>query len=348
MSIKFVDNHIENTELPKKLKKITGTRFGAVLGLNRWSSPFQAWCEITKTYEKPFVDSKETLAGKAIEPKQAEFLKNKYFLPITTPTDVYGKDYFNKTYGDFYPDFETFGGMWDFLSYDETSGELDCVIECKTTKRVEDWNNDIPIYYALQAALYAWLKDCDNVVMVASFLEEKDYEHPENYECTYENTIVKTFKVSEKFPDFSAKVAKAIDFWKNNVLKGISPDYDEKVDKEYLDALRKNNLNPNTEIKELVSEYENLSKEIDEVIGGIKAKTDRLDTLKGLIKEYMSNELVDGKTKSEIKGNSLIFTCSKSITTSIDKDKLKKDGLLSRYEKQTETTRFTTKEIKEE
>ena len=52
------------------LKKITGTRFAAIMGLNKWTTPFNAWCAITRTYEEPFEDTIYTVAGKTIEPKQ--------------------------------------------------------------------------------------------------------------------------------------------------------------------------------------------------------------------------------------------------------------------------------------
>lgn len=34
---------------PRRPKKLTATRFATVLGLNPWSTPFEIWCEITKT-----------------------------------------------------------------------------------------------------------------------------------------------------------------------------------------------------------------------------------------------------------------------------------------------------------
>ena len=42
---------------PKRTKKITGTRFATILGLNPWSTPFEMWLAITKTYEIPFEDT---------------------------------------------------------------------------------------------------------------------------------------------------------------------------------------------------------------------------------------------------------------------------------------------------
>ena len=44
--MKFVDKHIEIDKLPKKFKKMTATRFAAVLGLNSWKTPFAVWCGI--------------------------------------------------------------------------------------------------------------------------------------------------------------------------------------------------------------------------------------------------------------------------------------------------------------
>lgn len=175
---------------PKKPKKITGTRFAAIMGKNTWNTPFKTWCEITRTYEEPFEDTVYTIAGKTIEPKQAEYMRRAYFMTgLKTPTDIFGENYFKRTFGDFFKDEPIFGGMWDYLLYDE-SGKPTTVLEMKTTKRSEDWENDIPEYYALQAALYAYLLGVDSVMMVASFLEDKDYKAPEAFVPSSENTIV--------------------------------------------------------------------------------------------------------------------------------------------------------------
>ena len=77
---------------PKKPKKLTATRFATIMGLNAWSTPFSAWCEMTRTYEEPFEGSIYTEAGKVIEPKICEYLRSRYFMDIKSPTDVYGPD----------------------------------------------------------------------------------------------------------------------------------------------------------------------------------------------------------------------------------------------------------------
>jgi predicted phage-related endonuclease len=327
---------------PKRFKKITGTRFATILGLNPWSTDFEIWCAVTKTYEVPFEDTIYTVAGKHIEPKQAEYIEKSYGMDIVRPADLWGEDYFSKTWGDFFPDSKHCGGMWDFLAKDE-NGKVDTVLEMKTTKRVEDWQNDIPEYYALQAALYAYLLGVDNVIMVASFLSDKDYENPDKYVPNINNTITVEFKVSERYPDFADKVAQVEKWWADYVDTGISPEYDEKKDAEILKALRTNTLSPETDINELITEAEILKTEIDEVEESIADKNKRLKTINDIIKEHAIKQFRDGDKKVEVKGNTYTWTVAKSSTTSIDKDALKTDGLLDKYSKTTDSYRITIK-----
>ena len=331
-------------EPPKKPKKITGTRFASVLGFNPWSSPFEAWCAITRTYEKPFEDTIYTTAGKTIEPKQIEYMKSAYAMDnLVTPTDVYGEDYFKATWGDFFPDSDYFGGMWDaYLTEDNTPAT---VIEFKTTKRSEDWADGAPEYYALQAALYAYLMGVDDVIMVASFLEEKDYEHPEDFVPSAENTITESFKVSKKYPDFELLVEKAMDWWQAHVVTGVSPEYNEKktCDAEILKALRTTTLSPETDISDLIKEGEELKTLIDEVSKTITHKEKRLKEINDIIKTYAQGQFKEGDKKVEIPGSHYTWTISRSETESIDKDALKADGIYDKYTKKTESYRLTVK-----
>lgn len=340
--IKWIEGNRIQIAPPKKTKKITGTRFATILGLNPWSTPFEMWCAITKTYEKPFEDTIYTIAGKTIEPKQAAYMKKSYAMDITSPADVWGKDYFNKTWGDFFPENPHLGGMWDYLSKDE-DGKVDAVLEMKTTKRAEDWENDVPEYYALQAALYAYLLGVDDVIMVASFLEEKDYEDPKKFKPSAKNTITVEFKVSERYPDFADKVAQVEKWWTDYVETGISPEYDEKKDAEILAALRTNTLSPETDIESLIAEAEGLKKELDEVSATTADKEKRLKTINEIIKEHALSQFRDGDKKVEVKGATYTWTVSRSETSGIDKDALKADGLLEKYTKKSTQFRMTVK-----
>lgn len=341
-AIKWLEGNRIQIAPPKKTKKITGTRFATILGLNPWSTAFEMWCAITKTYEKPFEDTIYTIAGKTIEPKQAAYMKKSYAMDIITPTDIWGKDYFNKTWGDFFPDSPHLGGMWDYLSQGE-DGKVDAVLEMKTTKRAEDWENDVPEYYALQAALYAYLLGVDDVIMVASFLEENDYEDPKKFKPSAKNTITVEFKVSERYPDFAEKVARVEKWWEDHVDTGVSPEYDEKKDAEILTALRTNTLTPETDIEALVAEAEALKKELDEVAASTAEKEKRLKTINDIIKEHAMSQFRDGDKKVEVKGSVYVWTVSRSETTGIDKDALKADGLLDKYSKKSVQYRMTVK-----
>lgn len=341
-NIKWLDSNQIQITPPKRTKKVTGTRFATILGLNPWSTPFEMWCAITKTYEKPFEDTIYTAAGKAIEPKQAEYMKKSYGMDLITPIDRYGENYFNKTWGDFFPENPHFGGMWDYLGVDE-EGKVDTVLEMKTTKRIEDWQNDAPEYYALQAALYAYLLGVDNVIMVASFLEEKDYTDPSKYVPNIKNTITVEFKVSERYPDFARMVAEVESWWGEYVAGGVSPVYDEKKDAEILAALRTHNLTPDTDINVLIKEAEGLKAEVDKATSAIADKEKRLKEVNDIIKEHAMKQFRDGDKKVEIKGSAYTWTVSRSETTTIDKKALEADGLLEKYQKKSEQYRMTVK-----
>lgn len=340
-NIEWIDKHIK-IEPPKRTKKITGTRFATILGLNPWSTPFEMWCAITKTYEKPFEDTIYTLAGKIIEPKQAEYMKRSYAMLLTSPSDVWGKDYFSKTWGDFFPKHKHLGGMWDYLLTDE-KGNAKAVLEMKTTKRAEDWKDDIPEYYALQAALYAHLLGIDDVIMVASFLEEKDYDNPEQFSPNISNTIIRDFKLSERYPNFTEKVDRVKKWWNDYVDTGVSPDYDEKKDADILEALRTNILPPTNDINQLIHEAEQLKVELDKNAVEISAKEKRYKELNDMIKKYALSQFGEDDIKVKLMGTKYKWTVSRIETKSIDKEALAADGLLDKYSKIAESYKMIVK-----
>ena len=349
-NIEFLKDGRIKVDPPKKPKKLTATRFATIMGLNAWSTPFSAWCEMTRTYEEPFEDSIYTIAGKVIEPKICDYLRSRYFMDIKSPTDVYGPDYFKKTWGDFFPDVEALGGMWDFLGDD-------FVVEVKTTKRVEDWKGvdgkvEPPIYYKLQACLYAYLLGFDNVVMTCSFLEDKDYVNPEAYVPNVDNTVVIEFSLSEEFPTFKESyIDPALKFWKDHVLTGISPEFDEKKDAEILKVLRKNVTEAeDADIAKLMAEGDKLRASIDKAEAKIADKKKRLKEIEDTVKKSMTNQFRDGDKKVEIGTSKYIWTLTKSVRNSLDSTTLKKElpDVFKKYTKETEVYSLKTTEITDE
>ena len=348
--MEFISGNRLKVDPPKKPKKLTATRFATVMGLNAWATPFAAWCEMTRTYEEPFSDSIYTVAGKVIEPKICEYLRNRYFMDIQSPTDVYGPDYFKKTWGDFFPEWEALGGMWDFLGDD-------FVVEVKTTKRAEDWRGvdgkvEPPIYYKLQAALYAYLLGFDDVVMTCSFLEAKDYPidlgggkfdtaPTEAFIPNVDNTVVVEFKVSEAFPTFEESyVRPALKFWNDHVITGISPAYDEKKDAEILKVLRKNTVEPtDADISKLIAEADKIQAAIDKAEDRLVDKRKRLKEIDDQVKKYMATQFRPGDKKVEIAGKRYTWTVTRSERSSFDSKALAKDlpDVFKKYAGKTET-----------
>lgn len=345
--LEWKDGNRVQIDPPKRPKKLTGTRFAAVLGLNKWSTPFEIWCAVTRTYEKPFEDTVYTIAGKTIEPKQAEYMRNAYMMTnLITPTDVFGADYFKKTYGDFFADRNVLGGMWDYLLTDK-EGKPTAVLEMKTSKRVEDWAEDIPEYYALQAALYAYLLGVEKVIMVASFLEDKDYTDPNTFVCSGANTITRQFNLHKRYPHFEREyVNPVMKWWEDYVETGLSPEYDEKKDAEILQALRTNNLSPETDMSALIAEAEQLKMQLDSHAAEVAVAEKRYKQLVDMIKKSAIEQFRDGDTKVSIPGSNFTWEVSRSVTPKVNKKAMQEDGIWEKYTTAENTYRISPKIIK--
>ena len=355
--IKWLGNHIQVEPIVKN-KKITGTHFPTIIGVNPFSTDFEVWCRCTRTFDVPFAGNKYTNAGQIIEPKVFDFLRKSMGFGdrVVTPEDVYGKDHFKKTWGDFYPTQPIFGGMWDALICDDY-GKPECVVEIKTVQvdgrsgsLEQRWKDgEAPHYQALQASLYAYLLGIDKVLMVAVALEDKkgDYEHPEQVIPSYanENVYIDEFKISERYPNFDMYIAKATAWWHDYVLTGISPEFDEKKDAEILTALRTNSVDV-SDISELLGKAEQLKTEIETVTAALEDKQKTLKSILEQIKKYALSQFRDGDTKVSIKGSRYEWVLSKSSTTELDKESLEADGLLEKYTKSKTSYRLTTSEIK--
>ena len=350
-----------SVEPPKKPKKITGTHFPTIVGTNPFSTDFEVWCRCTRTYEIPFEGNKYTNAGQVIEPKVFDFLRTSMGFGgrLITPEDVYGKDHFKKTWGDFYPNTPVFGGMWDALIREEGSDTIEYVVEIKTVQvdgrsgSLENrWKDgEAPHYQALQASLYAYLLGVDKVMMVAVALEDKkgDYEHPEQVTPSYANgnVYIDEFRVSERYPNFDMYIAKATAWWNNHVLTGISPEFNEKKDAEILKALRTNKVDT-TDLSYLFGRAETLKAEIEEVTATIAPKEKELKAVLEEIKKLALPQFREGDTKVSMHGDKYEWVLSKTTSVEIDKGSLEADGLLEKYTKIKTNYRLTTSEIKED
>lgn len=233
------------TNVPMAPKKMTGTRFAQILVPGRFNSPFEAWCEIMRVYEKPFEENKYTRAGEAIQPIQTEYVQqDECTLEVADPQAVYGENPETQTNYDFFPHDDLFGGMWDAVGRTK-DGTIEKVYEMKTTglKNANYWERErfgIPMDKLLQGALYAYLLGLSAVTMVSSYLKPEDYDAPETYVCSEQNTQKREIKLSEISHSFEEEyIEKAKRWWDTHVVTGLSPRFDLEKDQKIIEALEK-------------------------------------------------------------------------------------------------------------
>ena len=300
-------------KLPKRHKRITGHRFPSILGLNKYQTEFGAWCEIVGLVRLPFEDNKYTIAGKTIEPKQIEYAKE-FFPNIMSTEEYYGNSYSDYRYSNYKDLNSIYDGVRDFVSTKNDMKTIVMVGECKTSSKPQDWdNNNVPMDYLCQGMLYTYLDKLDSMVYVVSFLKPEDYNHPENFTIDQSNTkfVVKRLKdcfielpheeptTKTVIGDWTTQdirfgsIQDAIEYgdrwWKTYVDTGISPEFDEVKDKEYLDIIRASQPSNDNDLITLCNEGIELAKEIKEleITSGLKNKKNELKLIETAIKSKM-------------------------------------------------------------
>ena len=319
------------SEPPKQRLRITGHRFASVLGLNQYQSPFGAWCEITKLVKLPFEDNKYTIAGKTIEPKLINVVREK-FPNCVSIEEYYGNNIEKYRWNNFVDDSNIFGGVMDAVATKNDLKTILAVVECKTSSKPHLWeNNQVPIEYLLQGCEYSYLKKLDRVIFICAFLQEADYNHPEKFVPTEENTILVVKKIKDvriQMPNgdlitFEEAIEYCEDWWHKYIETGISPEFDEKLDKEYLDIIRTSKPANDNDLDTLCNSAKLLEEEINNIImeNDLESKQKELKNVKDAIKEKMVSMLKDGETKMVYKN----YKLSGSVSNKFDSTAFKKD-----------------------
>lgn len=344
--------HIVLDKKPTRFKYLTGTRFASALGLNPYSSPFQIWCECTKLVTPPFEETIYIKAGRVIEPLQRDYVAKK-FPNIVSPEEYFGEVFEQVRWNFFRDDQKPFAGCWDAVSTKDNKRDIMMVVEFKTASDPRKWDNTIPIYYELQGALYAKLLGLDRVLFVASFLDKLDYAHPENFIPNEENTIMVVKKLNDIVVELNGEylsideiIEKAKEFWETYIETGVSPEFDEKKDKQYLDIIRTSQPINDTALEDLCDRASEIENEISRLYSdsGIESLEKELKTIKENIKKGLMDSLKEGELKASCKQ----YKLSGTISTKFD-DKLFQKEHPKTYDKYCkETTTFKLTKVKEE
>lgn len=294
-----------------KVKKVTGTRFASILDLNTWNTPFATWCEITKVYVEPFEDTKYTIAGKIIEPIIIKYLNDEVYKGrVVDPQTYFGKDY-PKMRFDFYPHEPIFGGMWDALVINTKTGAPRAVIEIKTTKRAEDWEHDVPLYYKLQAMLYAKLLNVRQFIFAVAFLEDADYENPSAFIASEETVKVLPFDLSDD--DILPYMDRAIDWYQDHIVGLKSPSFDEKKDADILKELRTNRVEATETIEDYLATIDEVKPILEANDLEMKEYNDRLKAAEDGLKKELESRFTDQDNTVAIKTSLYEFKVNRSI-----------------------------------
>ena len=137
--------------------------------------------------------------------------------------------------------------------------------------------------------------------------------HPEMFVPTDENTTLIVKKLDDLFFEIDGEycgiddcMRKAEEFWNDYVLTGISPEFDEKLDKDYLDIIRSSKPSNDNDLSTLCLEGIRLAKEINDlkVTSGLSLKEKELKTIEKAIKEVMLNSNLDCCEGYTLKRNS--------------------------------------------
>lgn len=334
---------------PKKLKKITGHRFSSVLGLNKYQTPFGAWCEITGLAKLPFEDNKYTIAGKTIEPKQIAYAKT-LFPNILSCKEYYGNAFNDYQYSNYKDLNSIFDGVRDFVSTKDDMRTIVMDGECKTSSKPQEWdNNQVPLDYLCQGMLYAYLDKLDRILYVASFLQEIDYAHPENYKVTKDNTKLVVKKLQEcyieidgEYKNIDKLIEQAEEWWEKYISTGVSPEFDPVKDKEYLDIIRSSKPTEDNELIDVCNNAIALAQTIKEL-----KQTSGIDVLEKELKKIeddIKNKMIDNDL--DICGK---YTLKRTIKTKFDEKSFseKEPKLYEKYSS-TSTSYTLTKNLKEE
>lgn len=229
-----------------KLKKITGTRVGPIMGSSEFSSPFKVACELAGLYPgdkaNKYID-----AGNILEPvlrghlaanvgtmlREVLGIQEGHVVSVEEPVpmEMCGYDHFHNE--------KLFGGLVD--GYIKVDNVRDSILEIKTSGLKEKWEDgnggytNVPLSYMYQASLYAELSNLDRIVFLVGFLEEEDYDRPKQWVPTAENTFV---IVKEKL-DMKPVMEKCA-AWYNEYMKGgYTPEWtDSECDQEVLKYLK--------------------------------------------------------------------------------------------------------------
>jgi len=223
------DRRVVEFDPEAKHGKITGSRFLAVLGKDKYMSDFRAACLIARVFYDD-TKTKYTEAGEFIEPIIRSYVRSKCGSGLDGLLDVSGELSVEEPvdkkdcYYDHFRREKIFGGMVD--GYVDVKGRRYAILEIKTSSDRSGWFGEngeqrIPEGYYLQASLYAQLSNLDKILFAVGFLEEADYDDPGRFVPNEDNTLI--LCVGKK--DITEEMKAAEEWYRKYIEAGVTPEW---------------------------------------------------------------------------------------------------------------------------
>ena len=247
--IKLTPKYIEANK--HKFKKITGSRFASVLGMNNFSTSVKTWAMMVGIYTEP-MDQMIADAGNVIEPKIKNYVEEttgiKYmqYNPMKVGFDIFKE---NPIFGGI-PDGEPVDengnvnyATWPMLEIKTSSIDSflykkqnnlfvlqkdengEPIIKSVGTKRQKWFSADnnviIPDEYKFQLGLYCYLRNITKGLFAVCFLTKDDYVNP--YKCDVHDREIQLVEFNVDLNSFKYWVDKAEQWYKEYITQGHSP-----------------------------------------------------------------------------------------------------------------------------
>ena len=304
-NLKRIDREKKVVEFDKDARhgKITGSRFLSVLGRDKYNSEFKTACLIARVFYDD-TKTKYTIAGEIIEPIMRSYVRENRDTILRGLLDLKDEDVISveepvnakDCYYDHFRKEPVFGGMVD--GYITVNGRRAAVLEIKTSGSRSDWFDEngsviIPEGYRLQASLYAQLSRLERIVFAVAFLEEPDYQNPENFVPAESNTL---FTAIDK-KDITEEMEIAKGWYEKYIKGGVTPEWSES-DEEIIDVLTSDR------ISEMPGDAQMLFRKYAKYCDSDEDLTD----LEYTILDLMSSAASDGVDKVIYEQNGMRFT----------------------------------------
>jgi len=302
---------------------IGGSDAGAVMGLNKWSSPLTVYLD--KKGLNHFDGNDATERGSWLEEPIRE--KAKEALGVMIEECPY---MFTSATHPF------MSANIDGLVYIQEEKEINGISlsglgghEIKTTQRGDDFSeHEIPDSYFAQVQHYMAVLDLPWFILSAYCIDRHEFRH---YVIQRDVAFISRLIEAEK------------DFWENFIEKGIMP-APSGIDAES-DAISALFTGCATTLI-LDSEAESMSAEYLLINSQMKDLEKRKAQLSDSLKLKIIAQQTAGENKAHAIAGNYKISFSKSVRRSVDTDRLKKDGLYEQYCKKSESSMFRITESK--